>query len=322
MKQLLEKIKSKKILVIGDMVLDHYVWGDANRISPEAPVPVVSVDRDSYVAGMGANVAMNIRSLGAQVEICGPIGKDRDGEQLTDILNGAGVEIQADFLSHTVPTIVKTRVIVRGQQLCRLDRETHPKVYSMEDNGSLDLIEARVADADAVVISDYAKGAVTNALLTRVKQAAHKKKIIVAMDPKPKRPLDYGGVDLLKPNKLESIEMAGLAWNPHDPFPADEVCRIIYEKYGCRDLIVTLGADGMMLSREGKRLKTIPAYAREVFDVSGAGDTSMASLVLALSCGENLEDAAHFANIASGVVVGKVGTAVVTPEEVIHYHPE
>lgn len=322
MKQLLEKIQSKKILVVGDMVLDHYIWGDANRISPEAPVPVVSVDRDSYVAGMGANVAMNIRSLGGQVEICGPIGKDRDGEQLVSILNEAGVEMHPEFLSESIPTIVKTRVLVRGQQLCRLDRETNPKTYSMEGNGYLDLIEERVATADAVVISDYAKGAVTNELLTRVKEAAHKKGIIVAIDPKPKRPLDYRGVDLLKPNKPESLEMAGIAWDPHEPFPTDEVCKTIYEKFGCRDLVVTLGADGMMLSREGKPLKNIPAYAREVFDVSGAGDTSMASLVLALSCGESLEDAAHFANTASGVVVGKVGTAVVTPEEVINYHPE
>lgn len=319
---LFEKIKAKKILVVGDIVLDHYIWGDATRISPEAPVPVVGVERDSFVAGAAANVAMNLRSLGGQVELCGLMGNDDDGQRLMALLAEVGVEYDNRFSAADVPTIVKTRVLVRGQQLCRLDRECKPMTYAIENQGHGQALVKKVKAADAVIISDYAKGAITNRLLADIKRTAQQNGVLVAVDPKPKRPLDYDGVDILKPNKPESIEMAGVAWDGHDDYPARDVCHAIYTKYGCKNLVVTLGGDGMLLSHEGKVLKTIPAYAREVFDVSGAGDTSMAALTLALACGESLEQAAHFANTASGVVVGKVGTALATPEEVLSYHPE
>jgi len=319
---LFEKIKTKKILVVGDVVLDHYIWGDATRISPEAPVPVVGVDRDTFVAGAAANVAMNLRSLGSQVELCGLMGNDADGQRLAGLMTQFGVSYDPRFLVNAVPTIVKTRVLVRGQQLCRLDRECKPATYSIEEQGHLQAVVEKVQQADAVIISDYAKGAVTNGLLAEIKAVAQKKGILIAVDPKPKRPLDYEGVDILKPNKPESIEMAGIVWDGHAAYPARGVCHAIYEKFRCKNLVVTLGGDGMLLSHQGNVLKTIPAYGREVFDVSGAGDTSMAALTLALACGESLEQAAHFANTASGVVVGKVGTALATPEEVLNYHPK
>ena len=319
---LFEKIKTKKILVIGDVVLDHYIWGDATRISPEAPVPVVGVDKDTFVAGAAANVAMNLRSLGSQVELCGLMGNDDDGKRLVSLLTDFGVSYDDQFLVDKVPTIVKTRVLVRGQQLCRLDRESEPSTYAIENQVHAKTIVEKVSQSDAVIISDYAKGTITHGLLDAVKAVVQNKGILVAVDPKPKRPLDYNGVDILKPNKLESIEMAGVAWDSHQEYPAREVCHAIFAKYGCKNLVITLGGDGMLLSQEGKLLRTIPAYGREVFDVSGAGDTSMAALTLGLACGESLENAAHFANTASGVVVGKVGTALATPKEVLNYHPE
>lgn len=316
-----EKIATKKILVVGDVVLDHYIWGDATRISPEAPVPVVGVERDSFVAGAAANVAMNLRSLGGQVELCGLMGDDDHGKRLMTLMADCGVVFDDQFLVAEVPTIVKTRVLVRGQQLCRLDRECKPSTYSIDSQERCRAIAKKVAQSDAVIISDYAKGAITNGLLAEIKTVAQRHGVLVAVDPKPKRPIDYDGVDILKPNKLESIEMAGIVWDDHEEYPARDVCHAIFTKYGCKNLVVTLGGDGMLLSHAGELLKTIPAYAREVFDVSGAGDTSMAALTLALVCGQSLEQAAHFANTASGVVVGKVGTALATPEEVLNYHP-
>ena len=318
----LKQISTKNVLVIGDVVLDHYIWGDATRISPEAPVPVVGVDKDTYVAGAAANVAMNLSSLGCRVELCGLTGNDAAGERLLRLFSEHNVVYDRRFLVESIPTIVKSRVLVRGQQLCRLDRECKPSTYSINQHENSAWISARVGEFDAVIFSDYAKGTITNELLSSVKSAAQSCGVTVAVDPKPKRLLDYAGVDVLKPNKLESLEMANIAWDPHEPYPSKQVCQTIYEKFGCKNLVVTLGADGMMLSHEGQFLKTIPAYAREVFDVSGAGDTSMAALTLALACGESLEQAAHFANIASSVVVGKVGTALVTPDEIIRAQRE
>lgn len=314
---LLKKIAGLRVLVVGDLMLDHYIWGDATRISPEAPVPVVDIARDSWTAGGAANVALNIASLGARCAVAGFIGQDDAGSRLATILHSKKISTIAT--PGQAPTILKTRVLVQHQQLCRLDREAPPTAYQFPAAKTSSLLAKEIAAADAVILSDYAKGIVTDEVVARVTKLARAAGKFVALDPKPKRKLSFHGLDLITPNKREALQLAGIEPLPHAPFPAAEVCARLHELYATKYLVITLGEDGMLLSAEGRILKTIPTAAREVFDVSGAGDTSLAGLVLALAAGSSLETAAQFANAAAGVVVGKIGTATVTPKELLKY---
>jgi D-glycero-beta-D-manno-heptose-7-phosphate kinase len=313
--QLLKKIARLRILVVGDVMLDHYIWGDATRISPEAPVPVVDIARDSWTAGGAANVALNIASLGARCTVAGYIGRDAAGEQLAGILHEHKVDTLA--VPGNAATIVKTRVLVQHQQLCRLDREGPPSAYEVSGPQIEALLKRPIAGCDAVILSDYAKGILTDELVARVTKLARAAGKFVALDPKPKRNLKFHGLDLLTPNKRESLQLAGLELPPQAPYPAAEVCARLHERFGTRHLVITLGEEGMLLCTDGRIDRRIPTAAREVFDVSGAGDTALAALVLALAAGASLEKAAAFANAAAGVVVAKLGTATVTPRELI-----
>jgi len=319
MKTLLEKISRLKILVIGDIVLDHYIWGDSTRISQEAPVPVVGVERDTYTAGAAANVALNLTALGAAAELCGIIGEDDAGRRLREILKQQSVPIDECFINPRISTILKTRVIVRHQQLCRLDREETPSKYGIDLEKQLPGIEEKVRAADAVILSDYAKGVITADLIAAVQKVAREKGVPVAYDPKPKRRLDFDAVDLMTPNKTEALDLAGIELERHEEFPSKEVCEGIWKRHRPKHLVITLGADGMLLCEEGRMQKRIPTYAREVFDVSGAGDTVIATLTAALAAGASMAEAAHLANTAAGVVVGKLGTASATPPEILDY---
>jgi D-beta-D-heptose 7-phosphate kinase/D-beta-D-heptose 1-phosphate adenosyltransferase len=280
-------------------------------------VPVVDIARDSWTAGGAANVALNIASLGAKCAVAGFIGNDEAGAKLTSILHEKKITTIAT--PGEAPTIVKTRVLVQHQQLCRLDREAAPPAYVVPAAKTDSLLRRHIAAADAVILSDYAKGILTDDFVARITGLAKAAGKFIALDPKPKRQLAFHGVDLITPNKRESLQLAGIDWAPHTPFPAAEVCARLHERYATKHLVITLGEDGMLLSADGKVQKTIPTAAREVYDVSGAGDTSLAALVLALVAGAPLETAAHFANAAAGVVVGKLGTATVTPQELINY---
>lgn len=320
MKSLLQKICEKRVLVVGDVMLDHYIHGDATRISPEAPVPVVNVMRDRFVAGGAANVALNIRSLGAAASLCGLFGTDSAGADLEKILEANRIEFPAAFRREEIQTIIKSRVVVRNQQLCRIDREQAPSAYTLKADDVRAALAAEIERADAVIVSDYAKGAIDMVLLKDVLSSAEKRGILVSLDPKPRRRLPFENIGLITPNRNEAIELAEIGDEIcGNEFPAEEICRRIWEKHHPKLLVITLGADGMLLSREGKIEKLIPTYAREVFDVSGAGDTVIASLTLALAAGADLETAAHFANTAAGIVVAKFGTATVTPEEILAF---
>ncbi len=314
---LLKRIRGLRILVIGDVMLDHYIWGDATRISPEAPVPVIDIARDTWTAGGAANVAINIAGLGARCSVFGFIGNDVAGTQLREILGSKGVDALSS--SGKGMTIVKTRVMVQHQQLCRLDRESPAKAYSVDTAAAVRGLSKAIRAADAVVFSDYAKGLLTDELVATVTGAARAAGKFVALDPKPKNQLSFKGLDLMTPNKREALQLAGIESAPGAPFPAAAVCSRLHEKYGTHYIVVTLGEDGMLLSSSGKVIKTIPTTAREIYDVSGAGDTALACLVLALTSGAGLEEAAHFANAAAGVVVGKLGTATVSPKEILDH---
>jgi D-beta-D-heptose 7-phosphate kinase/D-beta-D-heptose 1-phosphate adenosyltransferase len=303
----LESIAGLRMLVIGDVMLDHYIVGDAVRISPEAPVPVVAVEGDRYTLGAAANVAHNLANLGCAVEVAGKIGADRAGRMVEELLRGRGIAFADDFMRSGTTTITKARVVARGQQLCRIDREGGKSSYTLDSERK---ICEKIAAADGVILSDYGKGTLSDGNVAAFVEAAREANVFIALDPKPAGGLRFSNVSLLTPNMAEAEQLAGV----HGGCPLEEICTKIMEKYAPRFLAVTLGAAGMCLCGEGI-LAQIPTYAREVFDVSGAGDTVIACLTAAIVAGESPLRAARFANVAAGIVVSKHGTAAISAEE-------
>lgn len=311
--EIIDAFGGLRILVIGDLMLDHYIWGDVQRISPEAPVPVVHTQSQTYTAGGAANVALNLASLGMSVRLVGTIGDDPAGRQLRDLLADSEVETSLCAVASDGPTIVKTRVIARTQQLCRIDHEGASSSYSLESSSEL---FAAIEECDAVILSDYAKGAIAQALLSDLLARARELGKIVALDPKPASRLKFHGVGLITPNRHEALELADLPEPEHGAeYPLEDICREIHIRHSPKLLIITLGADGMAICRGGEVECTLPTEAREVFDVSGAGDTVIATLTAALAAGASAVEAARLANQAAGIVVSKIGTARVDRKE-------
>ena len=312
----IESIRGRCVAVIGDVMLDHYIWGDTRRISPEAPVPVVEVHRESYTAGGAANVALNLSSLGVRTSLCGAYGTDTSGFRLAGLLADRGAVLSQELASPDRKTITKTRVMVQRQQLCRIDVEDPPASYSIDCGRQFSRALGAVEEANAVVLSDYAKGVLTQGLVDAVCASAQKKGCVVAWDPKPRNAIAPPFVTVLTPNRAEAHQLAGLAEPRHgEAFPAVEVGRAIFERFRPRFLVVTLGADGMMIYEGVDRRRHLPTMAREVFDVSGAGDTAVSVLAAGLAAGWDLFEAATAANAAAGLVVAKIGTATVEANE-------
>lgn len=301
-------------------MLDHYIMGDATRISPEAPVPVVSVARDTYVPGGAANVANNFAGLGVPTNLIGSYTNDPESVLLNEVLSDRGIQLSPIGQKEGATTILKTRVIVQRQQLCRIDREAKPAAYALDHLlGSPQFIEL-ITNADAILFSDYAKGVVNDSLLNAVRThvASLPKQPLLIVDPKPKRHLDLHGMSLMTPNRAEALQMAGFDSSSDADFDDEAVSSIIFKKYNPEKLVITLGAEGMLLGENGKIIGRIATEAREVFDVSGAGDTVISVLTAGLAAGESLEDAARLANKAAGVVVSHLGTAPITAEELLN----
>jgi D-beta-D-heptose 7-phosphate kinase/D-beta-D-heptose 1-phosphate adenosyltransferase len=309
---ILTKLKNTRVLVIGDIMLDHYLWGDVHRISPEAPVPVVHAVRDTYTAGGAANVALNLTNIGVQTTLIGHIAPDEAGQRLSKILSDNFVKsIDLNYNSDT-PTIVKTRVIIRNQQLCRIDREVSRDMYQLDNSPDFyNALESVLSNVDAVIISDYAKGVITQPVIDFILSKAKSFNFLVAIDPKPARKLSFSGAGLLTPNRQEALELAGLNVNHDEKYPLEEICSQIYKIYEPQLLVITLGAEGMAICKDGKVETLLPTEAREVFDVSGAGDTVIATLSAALASGINPYQSASLANGAAGCVVAHMGTAPV-----------
>lgn len=315
-REFLERIQDLRVLVIGDAMLDHYIVGDAHRISPEAPVPVVHVTRDHYAAGGAANVALNLAALGARAMLAARLGDDSHGRELIAILERHGVDTRHCISATGAHTIVKTRVLARGHQLCRIDREDPREVYQLRPDEAT--LAAMLEGAGAVIVSDYAKGVIDQELLARVLAQARTGGVLVAADPKPARHLWYHGVGLLTPNRHEALALAGLPEAmPGEAYPLDEVFARIHAAHAPEVLAVTLGAEGMAVGTAGQVAHTLPTVARDVFDVSGAGDTVIAVLTAALALGADPSAAAVLANRAAGIVVSKTGTATVSPDELL-----
>lgn len=313
-----------KVLVIGDVMLDHYIWGDATRISPEAPVPVVAVERDTYVPGGAANVACNLAGLGIQTTLLGSYGLDDGGNRLGLLLSENKIRLLPLGCGGNVSTVVKTRVIVQRQQMCRIDRELPPENYNLSTSINDISLAEMMEDVDAIILSDYAKGVIDQDLIQRIINhranyvKSNSNAPLLVMDPKPKRHLDLSGMDLMSPNRSEAQQLAGFEADPHAPFDDEAICRAIYARYKPRNLVVTLGADGMLLCQDGALIGRLPTVAREVFDVSGAGDTVVATLTAALASGMDLEPAAELANKAAGVVVSHLGTSPISIDLLIN----
>jgi D-beta-D-heptose 7-phosphate kinase/D-beta-D-heptose 1-phosphate adenosyltransferase len=323
LQQLLTIASSRKLLVVGDVMLDEFVWGRVSRISPEAPVPVVEVEKETSYPGGAANVARNLRPFCAGVHLCGLVGEDVHARKLRDLLAGELISTGALVADSGHSTIVKTRIVARQQQVVRVDRERRMKVSTELLERSCAVIADLLPMMDAVIFEDYGKGFLGQLLKDRVAEMANRAGKYISADPNPTNPLDWRGIDLLKPNRSEAFAMAGIPDNGASPNPlADsallEVGNILLKKWGLPALLVTLGEHGMVLFQRGEVPYHTPTRAREVFDVSGAGDTAIALHTLAVCAGATPREAAEISNHASGVVVAKLGTATLTAEELLH----
>lgn len=311
---LLERTARTRILVAGDAMLDHYVFGDAARLSPEAPVPVVRVERDEHRPGGAANTVLNVRALGAGAELAAVIGADRYGEKLEALLREAGVDTGRLLKTPDRPTTRKTRVIARRQQLVRLDRERGDDLSAAEENAFLKLFDAALAAADGVILSDYGKGAVTARVAAEIIGRTLAAGKVVTVDPKENHFPLYRGVTSLTPNHHEAAVGAGI--RAGDDPTLEKTGQKLLEMLAPASALITCGERGMVLFHGDGRIDRIPTRAREVFDVAGAGDTVIAVFTAALAAGGDHRTAAELANFAAGVVVAKVGTATASPEEI------
>ena len=322
LRQILDRAAGKRILVIGDLMLDEFVWGKVGRISPEAPVPVVEVTGESFFPGGAANVARNLREFLDRVSVIGLIGKDRSGEQLRQLLAERKIDISDTIADEKFPTIVKTRIIARHQQVVRVDREKIVRPSMTQIGKVVSAVRKKLANIDAIIFEDYGKGFVMRELVAQIAREARAARKIITADPNPHNLIDWSGMTAVKPNRAEAFLAAGVPGRDSELSPKKDVDLVhagktLLQKWGVQYLLVTLGEHGVMFFEKGKRPHHIPTKARDVFDVSGAGDTAIAMFTLALVCNATPLEAAQIANHASAVVVGKLGTATVTRDELI-----
>lgn len=308
---LVEDFRGRAIAVVGDLMLDEFTWGQVRRISPEAPVPVVEVERRTYRPGGSANVAANIKALGGEPLAVGLVGCDDAGSQLTGLLNELGIDSRM-LVEGDRATTLKTRIIAHGQQIVRTDREDRSTPEPMVIDALLRQFSRALTEAEAVVVSDYDKGVVNAELLARILPAAERSRTPVFLDPKVHHADYYRPVTMLTPNRLEAELMSGVAIRNAQSLA--DAGRKLLERFDCPYVLITQGEEGMSLFERGA-VHHIPACALEVFDVTGAGDTVIATMALGRAAGATMEEAAWLANYAAGVVVGKVGTAVLTHVE-------
>jgi rfaE bifunctional protein kinase chain/domain len=309
----------KRIVVLGDLMLDEFIWGRVRRISPEAPVPVVEVDRQTLALGGAGNVVSNLVALGAHTTPVGVLGDDSDADRLRGAFGELGVTTIALVADPARPTTVKTRIIAHNQQVVRADRESRGRIaIAIEDRVAASFCD-QIEAADAVVISDYGKGLLTPGLLAHTLKAARERGLIVCLDPKMRSFDHYQPVTVITPNNQEASDASGIPIE--DEQSLTDAGRKLLRSIDTSAVLITRGEEGMALftggDSDGAEVTHIPTVAREVYDVTGAGDTVIATLALALASGASLEEAAVLANHAAGVVVGKVGTASLTREELL-----
>lgn len=308
-----------KILVVGDFILDQFIWGQVNRISPEAPVPVVQVKRESYMPGGALNVANNILTLSGTVMPCGVVGRDLFGRMLVKVMKKHAVDTGGVIYDDTRPTTQKTRIIAHSQQVVRFDREDSKNISERDLENILKYIQKVIRTVDGVIIEDYGKGVVSPALIRGILKLVKRYKKFVLVDPKEKHFPYYKGVTAITPNRKEAY--GGLAifggTDSQEGLSLEQVGHRLLKRLQSRMVLMTLGEEGMALFEKNKPVVRIPTAAKEVFDVSGAGDTVIAVFALCLASGASAREAAFISNMAAGIVVGKLGTATVSLKELI-----
>ncbi len=314
-KKTILNFKKTSVLVVGDLMLDEFIWGEVTRISPEAPVPVVWVKKESFMPGGASNVANNLRNLGAEVHVVGVVGDDENGAILRGELEQKNIRTEGILIDGSRPTILKTRVVAHHQQVVRIDKEKKERLSDAMIAEMTAYIESIIKDVDAVIIENYAKGVITPALLRKVLPLARRYGKIISVDPKEEHFNYYKGITVITPNNHEAARAVGFEIN--DQATLKKAGMQLLSKLNCRMALITLGENGMAVFQKNKPMKHIPTVAQEVFDVSGAGDTVIASYTLSLASGADPIAAAHISNCAAGIVVGKVGIAVVAPEELL-----
>jgi D-beta-D-heptose 7-phosphate kinase/D-beta-D-heptose 1-phosphate adenosyltransferase len=321
-RQILAAAQKSRILVVGDVMLDQFIWGGVSRISPEAPVPVVDFARESFMPGGAANVARNLISLETTAELFGAIGNDDAARKLQKLLGEQNIGCTGLVKNSARHTSIKTRIVAHQQQVVRIDRETRGALDAKTTAKLITEIKAKLARADAVIVGDYGKGVVTQSLLNEIKSLCHARGIWLSLDPKPVHHLNLSTLSLITPNRKEAFELADLPDETKNENPfADKNLMLVAERLlnelRPAVLLITLGELGMLLCQRGQKPFHIPTVAQEVFDVSGAGDTVIATFTLAVAAGASPIEAAILSNHAAGIVVGKVGTATTTPEELV-----
>lgn len=321
--EVIRRFADLRILVAGDLMLDEFIWGHVSRISPEAPVPIVNVSRESYYPGGAANVARNLREFTGNTAVMGLVGKDAAGQRLLELLQAAGIDTAGVFEEAGATTTVKTRVIARNQQVVRVDRERKAALSEAQLEWAIRYLEQAVAKVDGIIVADYGKGFLSQPLADELCRLARQHAKVLTVDPHPHTSLAWRGATAIKPNRIETFSAAGFAGDrsPVEPVSSDaallQAAQKLLEVWQTGCLLVTLGEQGMLLFDGNSQPLHFPARAHEVFDVSGAGDTAIAVFTLSLVAGASPAEAADLANRASGIVVGKVGTATVTAEELI-----
>ncbi len=313
LKSVITRFPRAKVLVVGDLILDEFIWGNVSRISPEAPVPVVWVNSESFMPGGASNVANNIRSLGGEVHLVGVVGDDSRSDVLISLLKGQGVHCEGIYKDKQRPTTLKTRVIAQHHHVVRIDREVVRPISDATINRILDFIEQKIRAMDALCIEDYGKGMVVPRLVGRIVRLARKYNKIITVDPKETHFSYYRGVTTITPNHHEAGHAVGFVIKDRESL--ERAGEKLLNKLSCRSVLITLGENGMCLFEKGKKPVNIDTVAQDVFDVSGAGDTVISAYTLALAGGATPVEAAHISNSAAGIVVGKVGVAVTSPEE-------
>lgn len=311
---LLKELKNSKVLVLGDLILDHFIWGKVERISPEAPVPVVKVTKENFMPGGSANVALNIRALGGNVAVCGIVGEDKYGENLVSILKTKGIDTDSIIIDKNRPTTLKTRVIAQHQHVVRVDKEEIVDTDKKAAEKIRNAIKAKANKYNVIIFSDYAKGLINEYVKDVVIEEIDSRKVFLLADPKVKNIELFKGFFLVTPNKKEAFEAVGSEIVSGEKALISVGERLL-KRLNLKNLLITRGEEGMSLFLGKKHIK-IPTFAQEVYDVSGAGDTVIATIACGLSAGLDIVRSSIISNIAASVVVGKMGTATTTIEEI------
>jgi D-beta-D-heptose 7-phosphate kinase/D-beta-D-heptose 1-phosphate adenosyltransferase len=310
------------VVVIGDVMLDQFIWGSVARISPEAPVPVVDFERENFMPGGAANVARNLTALKVTTDLMGVVGRDHAAQQLKRLLRTHQIGCEGIISSASRRTSLKTRIVAHKQQVVRIDRESRDGLNSTLTRRLVGSLRQMLPTTSAVIIGDYGKGVVTQGLLDDLKTLCRHSGVWLSFDPKPVHHLDLTGLSLITPNRKEAFELAHLPDDTRhsDPFQDPNLLRAaerLLQQIKPALLLITLGELGMLLCQRDHKPVHIPTVAQEVFDVSGAGDTVIASFTLAIAAGASPLEAAILSNHAAGIVVGKIGTATVAPVELL-----